>query len=97
MDKYFILTVKPGTIIWSGNGSKQTLTVVPENALELWERGSRTLCLKKDGIEILSDFTKERLEKVLETRKVLNYKAEIKLLEDLIKAAGKTKKTDKLE
>lgn len=97
MDKYFILTVLPGTIIWKGNGSKQTLTVVPENALELWERGSRTLCLKKDGIEILYDFTKERLEKVLETRKVLNYKAEIKLLEDLIKAAGKKNKTDKLE
>jgi len=97
MDKYFILTVAVGTIIIKGDDSRQTLSEVPKNALELWEEGSRTLCLRKDGVELLADFSKERLEKVLEARIHLDYKAEIRLLEDLIKTAGKAKKTDKPE
>jgi hypothetical protein len=97
MDKYFILTVAVGTIIIKGDGSRQTLSEVPKNALELWEEGSRTLCLRKEGVEILTDFSKERLEKVLETRIHLDYKAEIRLLEDLINTAGKVRKTDKPE
>ena len=97
MDKYFILTVRPGSVVNRPNGQKQTLTEVPKNALELWEEGSLTLCLRKDGLEILNDFTKERLEKVLQLRRNLNYKAEIQLLESSIKNFGKAKKTDKTE
>ena len=97
MDKYFILTVRPGSVVNRPNGQKQTLTEVPKNALELWEEGSLTLCLRKDGLEILNDFTKERLEKVLQLRKNLNYRAEIQLLESSIKNFGKAKKPDKAE
>ncbi len=95
MDKYFLLTVRPGSIVNRPNGQKQTLSEVPKNALELWEEGSLTLCLRKDGLELLNDFTKERLEKVLLLRKNLNYKAEIQLLENAIKTFGKAKKADK--
>lgn len=97
MDKYFVLTVKPGSVVNRPNGQRQTLTEVPKNALELWEEGSLTLCLRKDGLELLNDFSKERLEKVLQLRKNLNYKAEIQLLESSIKNFGKAKKADKTE
>lgn len=98
MDKYFALIVKPGSVIHRANGIKQTLTEVPKNALEIWEEGSQTLCLRKDGSELIAEFTKERLENILELRRNINYKAEIKLLENAIKAAGTPKKpaqTDK--
>lgn len=98
MDKYFVLTVKKGSVVHRANGVRQTLSEVPKNALELWEEGSRTLCLRKDGSELLADFPRERLSNILETRRHLNYKAEIKLLEDAIKATTKPKKpttTDK--
>lgn len=97
MDKYFVLTVKPGSVVNRPNGQRQTLTDVPKNALELWEEGSLTLCLRKDGLELLNDFSKERLEKVLQLRKNLNYKTEIQLLESSIKNFGKAKKADKTE
>lgn len=97
MDKYFVLTVKPGSVVNRPNGQRQTLTEVPKNALELWEEGSLTLCLRKDGLELLNDFSKERLEKVLQLRKNLNYRAEIQLLESSIKNFGKVKKADKTE
>lgn len=97
MDKYFLLTVKPGSVINRPNGQRQTLTEVPKNALELWEEGTLTLCLRKDGLELLNDFSKERLEKVLQLRKNLNYRAEIQLLESSIKNFGKAKKSDKAE
>ncbi|WP_278380983.1 hypothetical protein [Chryseobacterium arthrosphaerae] len=97
MDKYFILTVRPGSVVNRPNGQSQTLTEVPKNALELWEEGSLTLCLKKDGLEVLNDFSKERMEKVLQLRRNLNYKAEILLLENSIKNFGKIKKTNNAE
>lgn len=97
MDKYFIFTVKPGSVVNRPNGQRQTLTEVPKNALELWEEGTLTLCLRKDGLELLNDFSKERLEKVLQLRKNLNYRAEIQLLESSIKNFGKSKKADKAE
>ncbi|WP_312390845.1 hypothetical protein [Chryseobacterium sp.] len=97
MDKYFLLVVKPGSVVNRPNGQKETLTEVPKNALELWEEGSLTLCLRKDGLELLTDFSKERLEKVLQLRRNLNYRAEIQLLESSIKNFGKAKKADKAE
>lgn len=87
----------PGSVVNRPNGYQQTLTAVPKNALELWEEGSLTLCLRKDGLELLNDFSKERLEKVLQLRKNLNYRAEIQLLESSIKNFGKAKKADKAE
>lgn len=97
MDKYFYLTVKSGSVVHRASGIRQTLIEVPKNALELWEEGSQTLCLRKDGLELLTDFSKARLEKVLDARKHLNYKTEIKLLEDAIKASGKSKKPEAAE
>ncbi|ANF51741.1 hypothetical protein A0O34_15050 [Chryseobacterium glaciei] len=97
MDKYFLLVVKRGSVVNRPNGQRQTLTEVPKNALELWEEGTLTLCLRKDGLELLNDFSKERLEKVLQLRKNLNYRAEIQLLESSIKNFGKAKKADKAE
>lgn len=97
MDKYFLLVVKSGSVVNRPNGQRQTLTEVPKNALELWEEGTLTLCLRKDGLELLNDFSKERLEKVLQLRKNLNYRAEIQLLESSIKNFGKAKKADKAE
>lgn len=97
MEKYFFLTVKPGSVIHRANGVRQTLLEVPKNALEIWESGSTTLCLLKEGMELLSEFSKERLEKVLELRRNLNNKAEIKLLEAAIKALDKPKKVTSTE
>ncbi len=94
MEKYFALLVKPGSVVNRPNGQKQTLTDVPKNALELWEEGTLTLCLRKEGLDLLKDFSKERMEKVLQLRKNLNYRAEIQLLESSIKNFGKTKKTE---
>lgn len=98
MDKVFLLTVAVGTVILKSNGSRQILSSVPENAVELWENGSRTLVLKRDAApDFLSKYSKEQLEKILQNRKHLKYAAEIKHLETAIKSAGKPKKpaTDK--
>lgn len=92
MDKIFMLTVAVGTILIKSDGKRQTLDKVPENAQELWEGGSRVLLLKKDAAkEFLAQYSKANLEKILEARKHLKYKAEIKLLEDAIKATKQTK------
>ena len=90
MNKFFILTVALGTIIWKADGSQQILNDVPDNAAELWENASSTLCLKKDGAEeFLKSFSKNKLETILEKRKVLNFPAEQKLLEDALKRLDK--------
>lgn len=87
MDKYFVLTVPIGSIIWLPKGKEQKITGIPDNALELWKDGTRTLLLKKDGAELFSDYNQEELEKILEARKHVNNKIEIKILEGLIKSA----------
>lgn len=98
MSKFFILTVALGAIIWKPDGGKQTLNEVPDNAAELWENGSSTLCLKKDGAEeFLKDFSKNKLETVLAKRKALNFPAEIKLLEDALKKLNKPEPKTKPE
>lgn len=99
MEKYFLLMVKPGSVIHRANGVRQTLTEVPKNALELWENGSTTLSLRKEGVELISEFSKERLEAILKLRIKNKYKTEIKVLEDLLKPLPKTRKTtiDKTE
>lgn len=91
MDKQFTLLVRVGSVINRPNGQKQTLTEVPANALELWEEGTATLMLKKDAADVIADFSKDRLEKILNLRRNLNYKSEIKLLETAVKNAGKPK------
>lgn len=86
MEKYFILTVALGSIIWRADGRQQILTGVPSNALELWENGSRTLLLKKDGAELLQDYSIKKLSEIYEVRKPIKNKFELKILENLIKA-----------
>lgn len=86
MDKYFILTVALGSVIWRADGRQQKLTGVPPNALQLWENGSRTLLLKKDGAELLQDYSIEKLSEIYEVRKPIKNKFELKILENLIKA-----------
>lgn len=86
-----MLTVAVGTIILRGNGTQQILTEVPKNAQQLWENGSRTLVLMRTAApDFLKQYSKEQLEKILAARQHLKIKAEIKLLEDAIKAS-KTK------
>lgn len=95
MTDVFMLTVPVGSVIHGANGS-QVLNGVPENAAELWEQGSSTLVLKKASAdEFLKDFSKARLEKVLELRRPLKMEAEIKLLEAAIKGASKNKEVTK--
>lgn len=95
MDKYFGLTVAKGTIIWRADGSQQTLTEVPENALDIWEKGSRTLCLKKEGAELLEKFSKQKIQQILDLRRPLKYEAEIKILEKALKSPSTAPKGDK--
>lgn len=82
-NEYFLLTVAVGSIII---GSNQRLTEVPENALQLWENGSHTLCLRKGGVELLKDYSKERIQKLIEVRAPINFKAELELLGKILKA-----------
>jgi hypothetical protein len=82
----FLLTVSVGSIII---GSNQRLTEVPINALELWENGSHTLCLRKAGAELLKDYPKEKIQKLIEVRTPMNYKAELELLNKLLKVQPK--------
>ena len=91
MEKHFLLTVALGSVIHSRDFGKQVLTGVPKNALELWENGSQTLVLKKDGAEILDDFSQERLKKVIALRTPLKYKGELETLKKVLSA----KKADK--
>lgn len=92
-----MLTVAVGSIIHGKGFEKQVLNDVPDNALELWENGSQTLVLKKEGAEILKDFSQERLKKVIALRSPLNYQGENQLLEDTLKALKKTDKPQEKE
>lgn len=93
--KNFILTVPVGSTIIGSDGSQTKLTAVPANALSLWENGTRTLCLKKDGVEILNDHSKEQIQKLIEVRTTVGFKAEIELLKSLLKTAKKTSVEEK--
>lgn len=93
--KNFILTVPVGSTIIGSDGSQTKLTGVPANALSLWENGTRTLCLRKDGVDILNDYSKEQIQKLIETRTKVGFKAEIELLKTLLKSAKKPAAEDK--
>ena len=88
----FLLTVAVGSIII---GSNQRLTEIPENALQLWENGSYTLCLRKGGVELLKDYSKERIQRLIEVRTPINFKAEIELLKTLLKSLNKRPAAEK--
>lgn len=87
--KNFILTVPVGSTIIGSDGSQTKLIGVPANALSLWENGTRTLCLKKEGVEILNDHSTEQIQKLIEVRTKVGYKAEIELLKSVLKSAKK--------
>ncbi len=93
-DENFILTVAKGSVLHRANGGSIVLDSIPENAFELWKNGEYVFCLKKDGASLLEKISKEELVAILEKRKAFDYKVEIKLLEDAIKASGKTKKVE---
>lgn len=91
----FILTVAVGSIIIGSNNSQTRLTEVPPNALQLWENGSHTLCLRKAGVELLKDYSKEKIQKLIEVRTPINFKAEIELLKTLLKSQNKKPAVEK--
>jgi hypothetical protein len=85
----FLLTVAVGSIIIGSNNSQTKITEVPVNALQLWENGNHALCLRKKGIELLQDYPKERIQKLIEIRTPINFKAELELLKSLLKDNAK--------
>lgn len=89
ISKNFILTVPVGSTIIGSDGFQTKLTGVPTNALSLWENGTRTLCLKRDGVDILKDHSKEQIQKLIEIRTKVGFKAEIELLKSLLKSTKK--------
>ena len=94
----FTLTVGLGSIIHSSGHKSQVLDGVPENAQELWESGTSFLVLKKDGAELLNDYSETKLKELLKIRTAAGFPAELELIEKAIKGAGKKaapKKEDK--
>jgi|GEM_PF-1236764 len=91
----FLLTVAVGSIIIGSNNSQTKLTEIPKNALQLWESGSHTLCLRKGGVELLKDYSKEKIQKLIEVRTPINFKAELELLKTLLKAQPKKPAAEK--
>lgn len=91
----FLLTVAVGSIIVGSDNSQTKLIEVPVNALQLWENGNHALCLRKKGIELLKDYPKERIQKLIEIRTPINFKAELELLKSLLKANVKKNAADK--
>ncbi|MDV3668213.1 hypothetical protein CMU39_09270 [Elizabethkingia anophelis] len=73
------------------NGSVKTITEVPENALELIEKGCTWLILKTDAVEVLSSWEKSRLEKLRDLRKQQGIKHDVVVIEAALKSLGKTK------
>lgn len=96
MDKYFRLTVSKGTKIYNKDGVT-VLDGVPENAMELLEAGADYIRLNKESSELLKDWDKERLEKVLELRKKQGIDEDVDILETVIKSKSKPESKQKIE
>ncbi|MCT3671987.1 hypothetical protein HZQ94_02130 [Elizabethkingia anophelis] len=73
------------------NGSVKIITEVPEDALELIEKGCTWLILKTDAVEVLSSWDKSRLEKLRDLRKQQGIKHDVVIIEATLKSIGKTK------
>jgi len=72
------------------DGSKTTLDDVPKNVLELWSAGNYAFCLKKDtAAELFKDYSKEQLQKLIDIRTPIGYKAELDTLKSLLKSSPK--------
>lgn len=89
MENYFTLTLPKGSVIWKKDGTKQTLNEVPKNAMELWAGGSRSLRLRKAGIELLQGKTKEDLELLITKRQRVGNRYELNLIRTAIKNSMK--------
>lgn len=93
MDKFFSLMVPPGSVIHS-QSTRQVINGIPENALFLWETGSSTLSLKKEGSELLQQYSKAQLIGIKKNRLPLNFTAELKLIDQAIRNYDKQKKSN---
>lgn len=72
------------------DGSKTTLNDIPKNAFEYWKSGNYAFCLKKDtAAELLKDYSKDELQKLIEIRTPIGYKAELDTLNSLLKSSSK--------
>jgi uncharacterized protein (UPF0128 family) len=91
MNKYFLLTVPVGSQIIFKDNSVQILNDVPDNALELWQKGSDNFILTRENApELLSTFSKEDLQKVLEVRKTVGFAGEISTIENFMNGQPQT-------
>lgn len=89
-NQFFILTVTKGSVMIGADGSKTTLNDVPKNALEHWKAGNYAFCLKKDtAAELFKDYSKEQIQKLIEIRTPIGYKAELDTLNSLLKSSSK--------
>lgn len=89
----FLLTVGVGSIIHTTGRKSQVLDGVPDNAQELWESGTPFLVLKKDGADLLNDYSETKLKELLKIRTAAGFPAELELIEKAIKTAGKSAKS----
>ena len=96
MKEGIILNVPIGSVVRKVGGSYETLTGIPEDALDRIEKGATYLRLNEDAISSLKKLPKERLLKILEIRKIQKIESDISILEIVLseKESSKKEKTD---
>lgn len=92
MDKYFLLTVKPGAIRIQ-NGSSIAIKGIPENAFDLLCEGCTWMILTNDAIEYLKEQPREKLEALLKIRTQQGFKSDVLIIEKALKALKAPKTT----
>lgn len=99
MKDHIILSVPKGSVVRSGKGSIYTIKEVPENALELIEKGATWLVFKESAKEPLKKLSEERLVNIITMLKSQKRTRDVGILEMALaeKKSGKTKDTETIE
>lgn len=92
MDKYFLLTVKPGATRIQ-NGSSIAIKEVPENAFDLLCEGCTWLILKNDAVEYLKEQPREKLDALLKLRTQQGFKSDVVIINKALKSMKEPKPT----
>jgi hypothetical protein len=90
MEKYFLLTVKKGTVRIQHNSSIE-IKGVPDNAFDLICEGCTWLILSNESVEFLKDQPREKLEALLKLREKQGYKSDVLIIRKALKSAKEPK------
>jgi hypothetical protein len=93
MKEHIILSVPKNSQVRSGDGSINTITEVPENALDLIENGATWLMFKESAKEPLKKLPEAQLLKLIEMRRSQKLTRDVGILEMALaeKKSGKDK------